>query len=1047
MRNFIAKFKILVILLSLSCASVFAQSLYKSSYDGKLFARSDYVGLTGEKTKVSLNNIFLPKIDLWYQSNIKVFSFKNNAMMRSFSFIAPNKGKIDEIGFSANNMYVYARKGNYFTVWDMLTGNEIISLKAIAIGFASFNNYLIAVTEVGNYKTAVKMYDCMRPEDSYLEYTYPRRLKATKVAISNNEKHFFVQTSDNRIIFWNTNRSRYVKTLQGNYAEFSDDGRYLITTYKRRSRAYMLALDSCKKRPVYLTSLVNKFAKQATNNPNAKYRRVNKTHLTLYPGGTTLALEARYRQNRDYVNEVFLIDIKRDTLISHIPNHFIDGDNPWINREKIVLLSSDSVRKIYDLYQKQFTDVIDYNFYIKNENKRKTQENTYISPNHRLAVLENIPRKGNPFIMIKNSNAKYQKQVLEGVKFAGFSNNSRYLIVEDTEGKTGILPVKSLIDIDLDADSLQCRFASNELWRNKPERIVIEDPIEPDNFNYIPFQKMRHISELSPDQRINLVMKTIKSDELNSTLEVHLLDSNGVYYYGASEPEYQNIWKNLILKSSNGIKQISDFNIVERKRTDSIPQAISLILDHSGSMGEDRAVAIQRAAKEFIENKMHDDAVSILKYDDGILVSGEISTNSERLLENHRINGLKDFGGGTALLDATNIGIKQLVNKKGYDSRSVILFTDGCENSSLASEATVIKNAIQTTTNIHTIGFGNGIDNTYLKSLAGYTGGSYFRIYKTNNFSVIFEDIYNRTQNYYAIEFQTDSIDDYTVMLSVKINPSCGDSMFVEFTNQPPDFLKMNQDEKLDFRINSSKKANINITGDFVHFQNSMKEEALKIRDEFANIDFPNINFEVDTTLIVDGSENGIDDVAEFMTKYPKVQIKIYGHTDNSGKTVHNMQLSEKRANVVKDLLVERGISVNRIETKGFGETKPLTTNSTKQGKAANRRVEFVLDMSEFSLPDFIAIANQNSNSREEITTYPNPTDGIFYMRIPTTNILSYKDIKSIQIFDMNGKLISERKSVNSALQQFSLQDKPAGIYLVYINFENTKISRKIEVR
>ena len=73
------------------------------------------------------------------------------------------------------------------------------------------------------------------------------------------------------------------------------------------------------------------------------------------------------------------------------------------------------------------------------------------------------------------------------------------------------------------------------------------------------------------------------------------------------------------------------------------------------------------------------------------------------------------------------------------------------------------------------------------------------------------------------------------------------------------------------------------------------------------------------------------------------MEVAIYGHTDAVGSDNDNLSLSESRARSVKDYLVLSGISTSRLAFKGFGESRPVSTNDTKEGKAQNRRTEFVI--------------------------------------------------------------------------------------------------------
>ena len=102
------------------------------------------------------------------------------------------------------------------------------------------------------------------------------------------------------------------------------------------------------------------------------------------------------------------------------------------------------------------------------------------------------------------------------------------------------------------------------------------------------------------------------------------------------------------------------------------------------------------------------------------------------------------------------------------------------------------------------------------------------------------------------------------------------------------------------------------------------------------------ILFDVDKATLKPQSMGTINEILQFLKDDPSLKFEIDGHTDNTGETQHNLQLSQQRADAVKTQLISMGIDPSRLTSKGFGDSKPIADNSTPEGKANNRRVEFV---------------------------------------------------------------------------------------------------------
>ncbi|MBN8588174.1 MAG: OmpA family protein [Rhodothermia bacterium] len=107
---------------------------------------------------------------------------------------------------------------------------------------------------------------------------------------------------------------------------------------------------------------------------------------------------------------------------------------------------------------------------------------------------------------------------------------------------------------------------------------------------------------------------------------------------------------------------------------------------------------------------------------------------------------------------------------------------------------------------------------------------------------------------------------------------------------------------------------------------------------------FDNLNFVFGNTQLTPESEKTIQDLVAILNAYPTTEVALEGHTDNVGATARNKALSLERAEAVKTRLIAEGVSATRIvRIEGFGPEKPVTDNSTEEGRAKNRRLELVV--------------------------------------------------------------------------------------------------------
>jgi VWFA-related protein len=385
-------------------------------------------------------------------------------------------------------------------------------------------------------------------------------------------------------------------------------------------------------------------------------------------------------------------------------------------------------------------------------------------------------------------------------------------------------------------------------------------------------------------------------------LYMHLADSTGAFLSGAAlAGKWQQYWC-MATDEVNGKIRRMKITPREFSMDDRSPHALALVMDHSGSMGEERARAIQDAAAVMITKKKAEDAIALIKYDNKVVVESALSTDAMQLQSKLQKNGLLGFGGLTAIADGTEYGINELISAgAGYERKAVIIFTDGQDNSSKAGRDQVIALAKKNNIMICAIDFGYGVNGTYLRDMAEATGGLYSRIYSTAEFDDVFEDIYRRLRNYYMVEFEPRDYGKHLLRIKLCLPNSDTVTVSAEYDNTP----------------------------------------------DIGSVALLDVFFDSDKSSLKQESETALQNIALLMKAYPAMEIEVRGHTDSVNRTkdpLYNQKLSEKRAIAVKeDLVQKRGIEPGRIRAIGMGDSRPVADNSTEEGKARNRRTELII--------------------------------------------------------------------------------------------------------
>ena len=221
------------------------------------------------------------------------------------------------------------------------------------------------------------------------------------------------------------------------------------------------------------------------------------------------------------------------------------------------------------------------------------------------------------------------------------------------------------------------------------------------------------------------------------------------------------------------------------------------------------------------------------------------------------------------------------------------------------------------------------------------------------------------------------------VLLIVFITAGFAGTVFSQKPPKPTDkealltVLAQNSDEtvrtgeQIYFEGVKSKKIYTGITGDsgtfylllpkgdtysirYKNFQDSVDYSSIEIPNEPGDlsVDFTltveptkvytlrDVHFDTGKATLRPESFKALNDLAEYMKIKKKMVIEIAGHTDDVGDDAANLKLSQARAETVRDYLIKKGISQDRVTAKGYGETEPAANNQTEEGKQKNRRTE-----------------------------------------------------------------------------------------------------------
>jgi len=205
-----------------------------------------------------------------------------------------------------------------------------------------------------------------------------------------------------------------------------------------------------------------------------------------------------------------------------------------------------------------------------------------------------------------------------------------------------------------------------------------------------------------------------------------------------------------------------------------------------------------------------------------------------------------------------------------------------------------------------------------------------------------------------------DGLSDYEEIFVYKTDPSKTDtdsdglSDYVEITRHYTDPLRDDTDsdglvDGAEIKIYRTNPLNYDTDGGSVDDKTEVERKSNpndpkddKVKKASAPVVLEGVTFPSGKAIVSPESERALLEVLNTLKSHPNIKVELRGYTDNRGSASANLRLSQKRADAVKNWLVNKGIAANRIKAIGFGEANPIADNNTEAGRRLNRRIEFV---------------------------------------------------------------------------------------------------------
>lgn len=414
---------------------------------------------------------------------------------------------------------------------------------------------------------------------------------------------------------------------------------------------------------------------------------------------------------------------------------------------------------------------------------------------------------------------------------------------------------------------------------------------------------------ISKEYKITKNITSVNANYYPDSIIIHATvnDNSGGFIAGLAPPylaENKNVhdyWKFILDSCKGKTHKITNFTVEEIRETTSPKYSICYVLDHSGSMGHERCLALQQSVRYSMSKVKDDDFLSAITFTGVPTVKVRPTDDKNIFIEQFKLVGCRR-GGSNDIVLALDSAAELLKTIPDEYQRIIILFTDG--EDAMRGYNNVAKKLRQNNIKVFPIGYGR-IDFRVMERIAKDTDGKMFYLRRITDFAKAFQYIYHTLTNYYKITYKP---------------PVCEDLHYVT--------VNLSLSEIGFDSIESFGEYDKSVFTDFV---------------EVGTVALMDIEFEFGSSTVSKESLKLLEDIAQQLKRHPDIKLEISGHTDDIGGDDFNMRLSLERAKSVKNELVKMGINSRRLTVKGYGKTKPIMPNDSDENRKRNRRTEFTV--------------------------------------------------------------------------------------------------------